>query len=55
MNLKILGRMVFDIINNIEHKPCKNKSIKMTKKNQPSKGGKGLFKDGPVRMTLRGK
>ena len=55
MNLKLLGRMVFDKINIIEHNNCKNKSIKMTKNNQPPKGGKGPSKDGPVRRLLRGK
>ena len=62
MNLKILGRMGFDIINIIEHNNRKNKSIKMTKNNQPlkdgkglPKGGKGPWKGGPIRRLMRGK
>ena len=39
MNLKLLGRMIIDIINIIEHDPCENKSIIMIKNNQPPKGG----------------
>ena len=51
MNLKILGRMVLDIIIIIEHNPYENNSIRMTKNHQPSKGEKGE----PVRRLLRGK
>ena len=47
--------MVLDIINIIEHNPCENKSIKMTKNNQPGKDGKGHWKGGPVRRLMRGK
>ena len=46
MNLKLLGRMVINIINIIEHNPCENKSVKMTKNNQPLKGEKGPLKGG---------
>ena len=46
---------VFDIINIIAHNPCKNKSIKMTKNNQPPKGEKGPWKGELVRRLLRGK
>ena len=45
--------MVFDIINIIEHNNYKNKSIKMTKNNQPLKVEKGPWKGGPVRRLLR--
>ena len=62
MNLKLLGRMIFDIINIIAHNPCENKLVKMTKNNQPLKGGKGppkggngFWKGGPVRRLLTGK
>ena len=62
MNLKLLGRMVLDIIIIIEHNNFQNKPIKMTKNNQPPKGGKGPlkggkgpWKGGPVRRLLRGK
>ena len=58
MNLKILGRMVLDIIIIIEHNPYENISIIMVKKNQPSKGEKGPWKGGKgelIRRLLRGK
>jgi hypothetical protein len=41
MNLKILGSMVIDIINIIEHNPCENKIIIMIKNHQLSKVEKG--------------
>ena len=58
MNLKIIGRMVLDIINIIVHIPCENKPIITTKKNQPLKGEKGPWKGEKgelVRRLLRGK
>ena len=58
MNLKNHGKMVLDMISIIAHNPCENKSIKMIKNNQPSKGEKGPPKGGksePVRRLLRGK
>ena len=61
MNLKLLVRIVCDMINIIAHNPCENISIIMTKNNQPwkgengpLKGGKGPWKGGPVRSPLRG-
>ena len=44
MNLKILGRMVLDIIRIIGHNPYKNYPIRMIKNNKPSKGEKGAWK-----------
>ena len=58
MNLKIIGRMVLDIISIIAHNPYGNNSIRMTKNHQPSKGEKGASKDEkgePVRRLMRGK
>ena len=58
MNVKILGRMVLDIIRNIEDNPYENKSIRMTKNYQPSKGEKGHSKGEkgePSRRLVRGK
>jgi hypothetical protein len=57
-NLKIIGRMVLDIINIIEQNPYENKSIRITKKHQPSKGEKGHSKSEKgelVGRLLRGK
>ena len=44
MDLKILGRMVVEIIRIIEHNPYENKSIIMIKNHLPSKGEKGHWK-----------
>ena len=58
MNLKILGRMVIDIISIIEQNPCENNSIIMIKNHQLSKGENGAWKGEkvePVRRLLRGK
>jgi hypothetical protein len=41
MQLKLLRRMGLDIIITITHNNFKNKPIKMSKNNQPLKGGKG--------------
>jgi hypothetical protein len=41
MNLKIIWRVVLDIIRIIAHNPCKNNSIRMIKKHQALKGEKG--------------
>ena len=58
MNLKILERMVHDIIRIIEHIACKNKLIRITKNHQPSKGKKDHWKGEkgePIRSLMRGK
>ena len=50
--------MVLDIIRIIAHNPYENKSIRMTKNHQPSKGEKGHSKGEKgesVRRLLRGK
>ena len=57
MNLKILGRMVLNIIRIIEHNPYENNPIRMIKNHQPSKGEKGHWKGEKgerVRRLLRG-
>ena len=51
MKLKLLERMVLDIIIIIAHNPCENKPIIMVKNNQPSKGEKGET----IRRLMRGK
>ena len=58
VNLKILGRMVLDIIRIIAHNPCEKISIIMIKNHQPSKSDKGAWKGEkgePVGRLLRGK
>ena len=44
MKLKILGKVVLEIINILEHNPCENNLIRMIKNHQTSKGGKGQWK-----------
>ena len=41
MSLKILGRMVLEVINILGHNPCENNQIRMIKNHQPSEGEKG--------------
>ena len=55
MNLRILGRIGIDNIITIKHNNFKNKSLKMTKDNQPTKGGDDLWKGGPARRLHKGK
>ena len=54
MNLKIIGRMVLDIIRILEHNPCENKLIIMIKNHQPHRV-KRVNKGEPVRRILMGK
>ena len=44
MDLKILGRMVVEIINILGHQPCENMIIREVKNNNPLKGEKGNWK-----------
>ena len=44
MNLKILGRMVIDLINILGHNTYENNLIIMIKNHQPLKGEKGHLK-----------
>ena len=58
MNLKIVGRMVINIISIMKHNTYENIPIRMIKNRQPSKCGKGAWKGQkgePVRRLLRGK
>ena len=44
MNLKILGRLVIDIIQIISHNHYETNPIRIIKNHQPSKGEKGAWK-----------
>ena len=44
MNLKILGRMVLDIIRILAHNPYENNLIIRVKSHNPTKGEKGHWK-----------
>ena len=44
MDLKILGRMVLDLINILVHNPCENNLIRKVKNHNPLKGEKGHWK-----------